>query len=199
MKRVLIIGIVLVAIWLIFQKANENKSSVEPTAQEPEKTQKVETDKMEKSVEIPTEKQETKAESKEAQKETSTLKQVSKEPASIPVKTVQETTETEEIVQPSIEKPAHYTAQSQVKVYLYEWGIDVSSDTVNAGNVEFVVVNNGQFTHHFSVKGVQDFGKVLPGETRVFITSLGTGNFDIYSPRSIDVENGMSETLRVGE
>lgn len=190
MKRVLIIGIVLVAIWLIFNKANEDQVS-EPT--ESTSTEEV----TEKKTETPVEKkEEVKEEVNEESPAEETTPEVKKE---VSTPAVQAPTQENTTVQAPTEKPTDYTFDSRLKVYLYEWGIDLSSTNVLPGNVEFEVVNNGQFTHHFSVKGVQNFGKVLPGETRVFQASLGEGEFELLSPRNIDVENGMSETLYVGE
>jgi hypothetical protein len=188
MKRVLIIGIVLVAIWLVFNKANENQDQVQELSETASLEEITETKKeLESSLlkieEVTEKKKEMNLDAKTKEKKEviiSQKKNVVRKKQSFP-------------------KPTDYAFDSRLKVYLYEWGIDISSTAVLPGNIEFEVVNNGQFTHHFSIKEVQNFGKVLPGETRVFVARLEEGEFELFSPRNIDVENGMNETLYVGE
>lgn len=87
---------------------------------------------------------------------------------------------------------------TDVTVYLYEWGIDVSDKDIGTGRVNFTVVNNGRFSHNFSINGVKNFGKILPGENKVFeAVYLPSGSFELFSDKSIDVEKGMMESLRV--
>lgn len=85
-----------------------------------------------------------------------------------------------------------------VKVYLYEWGIDVSSETVPAGNIMFYVENNGKFSHEFAVVGKKNFGKVLPGEGAIFLAeNMDAGNYVLSSPKKVDQQNGMLEYIVV--
>ena len=91
-----------------------------------------------------------------------------------------------------------YSTEDQfVKVYLYEWQIDASKKEIFAGKVTFEVQNTGQFSHDFGIKGVRNFGKIIPGATRTFVVSLGSGDFEIYSDKKRDRENGMREGLVV--
>ncbi|MCF7812254.1 hypothetical protein K9M59_01480 [Candidatus Gracilibacteria bacterium] len=220
MKRILLIGIVLVAIWLIFHESNED--SLEPTGDETttaeeqnqeemtddeEAQDQEETDEQEETQETEDQMQESDTETSEEESSTedSTPMETSSEESSESEQTEETPSETPPTTMESGEVPAEeeprqplvYAIDSKVKVYLYEWGIDLSQQNILPGNVEFEVVNNGQFTHHFAIEGVNDFGKVRPGEARVFTTQLLSGSFDIYSPRNIDLENGMRETLYV--
>jgi len=106
-----------------------------------------------------------------------------------------------EVIVPKKErvKIPDYSFDSRVRTYLYEWDIDFSEGSVPAGNIAFEITNNGQFAHYFSIKDVADFGKVVPGETRVFTIKLDEGEFEIYSPRDIDISNKMRKTFRVGK
>ncbi len=87
-----------------------------------------------------------------------------------------------------------------VKVYLYEWEMDVSkgiNEPLIEGKIRFEVTNTGRLTHNFGILGVQDFGKIVPGETREFSAVLDSGQFDFYSSKEVDMNRGMGETVVV--
>jgi len=86
---------------------------------------------------------------------------------------------------------------TKVKVYLYEWNIDMSQKNIPVGNIIFEVQNNGRFTHDFTVSNIKDFGKIRPGETRVFSAKVKAGDYEIYSERGKDEEYGMNEEFSV--
>ena len=86
---------------------------------------------------------------------------------------------------------------TDVKVYLYEYGIDISNKELNQGKIVFTVNNNGNFSHDFAIRGVRNFGKIRPGEIRTFEAVLGAKEFEIYSARTIDQGKGMTETFVV--
>jgi len=87
----------------------------------------------------------------------------------------------------------------QVKVYMYEWGIDVSQKNLRAGLVEFEVINNGRLSHNFSLEGIGNFGKVLPQERKRFTATIKPGYLNIYSEKKIDIERGMTNNVSVYE
>jgi len=86
---------------------------------------------------------------------------------------------------------------TEVKVYLYEWGLDMSQKTFPAGTVNFTVQNDGRFTHDFSVRGVKDFGKVTPGTTANFSAGIRAGEYEVYSDRREDYDRGLVDTIVV--
>lgn len=87
---------------------------------------------------------------------------------------------------------------TNVTVYLYEWGIDVSDKSIQAGTVSFTVKNNGRFSHNFSVNGQKDFGKILPGQVITFDPlCLSVGDFVLSSNKKIDQERNMNEFITV--
>jgi hypothetical protein len=95
-------------------------------------------------------------------------------------------------------QPVYSEHVTDMTVYLYEWGIDLSDKDIMAGRVNFTVMNNGQFSHNFVVNGVRDFGKILPGETKKFANVyLSAGEFVIISDKAIDEAKGMKEALSV--
>lgn len=86
---------------------------------------------------------------------------------------------------------------TEVKIFLYEWAIDVSQSAVPAGTVNFTVVNTGSFSHNFGIKGGTDFGRVKPGETKTFTAQLKRGEFELMSSREVDIERGMKKMFSV--
>ena len=107
----------------------------------------------------------------------------------------------EEIEKPGVQNPNididEMVYDQITKVYLYEWNIDIHNATLAPGKVQFEVYNNGRRSHKFGILGVQDFGKIKPGEKRVFATTLNEGEFSIYSSIEVDQEQGMIENFTV--
>lgn len=89
--------------------------------------------------------------------------------------------------------------ETKIKVYLYEWDIDLSQKAIPSGTVVFEVHNTGNFTHDFAIQGGQNFGKVRPNETRVFSAQLKNGKYALYSERGKDAENNMVEDFVIFE
>ncbi len=84
-----------------------------------------------------------------------------------------------------------------VKVYLYEWAVDISKKEIPSGTVAFEVVNNGRFSHNFNIKGIGNFGKVPPRQSANFTAKFLPGSFEIYSDKRDDYENGMKEDITI--
>jgi len=198
MRRILIIGVILVGAWFVFQELNAPKeidvNTEETTAEEEFVTE-------ERTEEFVTE-EGTTEEKEEVKRDPINKEGLVEEPVVVPTKVVipsvivPSVVEEKEKTFESSETPPVYIVDT-VKVFLYEWGIDLSAANVEAGNVAFEVFNNGQFTHHFAVEGGTDFGKVVPGEMVTFVASLEEGMITLYSPRQIDMANEMQETLYV--
>ncbi len=199
MRRLLIIGAILVALWLIFGRedgSGPKRKETTPAAETSEDVSKEEEKTTDSKRRIP------------QAAEPTPLELVQKvEDAILPVKTTPKKIVVAPVPMGEQEKEnkgasdalVDMGTNSRVRVYLYEWGIDLSTSNVLPGNVGFEVINNGQFTHHFAVRGIKSFGKVLPGQVAVFWVKLSEGKFELYSPRDIDVARGMKETLSVGK
>lgn len=86
---------------------------------------------------------------------------------------------------------------SMVTVYLFDGGMDVSNSTISEGTVSFLVRNDGRISHDFSIEGLEDFGRIVPGKAQTFVVDLSAGEYRIFSPRDIDQRLDMSETLFV--
>ncbi len=186
MRRLIIIALILIAGWLIFDKGEDIKKT-EPADQNTEQAAK----------------EETVAESENGLPLPTPPEMVQKVGEGVVAKTAAKTSLVPKVVQKKLTSSRTTEVQdlsvdAVVRVYLYEWGMDLSASEIPSGNIGFEVVNNGQFSHHFAIRDVQNFGKIVPGEIRTFSARLNSGEFELYSPRNIDVENGMSETLTVG-
>ncbi len=88
-------------------------------------------------------------------------------------------------------------SESAVKVYLFDGGMDLSDSTVPEGRVVFTVRNDGRVSHDFSVEGLADFGRITPGSSHTFEVDFTEGEYTLYSPRELDRQLEMYETLYV--
>lgn len=88
---------------------------------------------------------------------------------------------------------------TDVTVYVYEWGLDLSDKTIPAGTINFQVQNDGRFTHDFNVSGFGNLGKVTPSEEKTFTVKLAAGDYEAFSERRQDYERGVTETFTVVE
>jgi hypothetical protein len=186
MRRILIIGVILVGAWFVFQELNAPKEV------------DVNTEETTTEEEVVTEEGTTEEANEKEEEKRDPIDRTGLEGTTItegPV-TIEVPSEVEEKTFESSETPVVHVTDT-VKVFLYEWGIDLSSANVPAGTIAFEVFNNGQFTHHFAIEGGTDFGKVVPGEMVVFMADLEEGAMTLYSPRQIDMANKMQETLYV--
>ena len=94
--------------------------------------------------------------------------------------------------------PADTTGAAEVKIYLYEWGIDISERDISNGKIVFTVQNNGRFAHEFQIDRIKDFGMIRPGETKTFNPIiLRKGVYTMSSPKEVDQKRGMSEDFSV--
>jgi len=205
MRRILIIGVILVGAWFVFQELNAPETEEGNTGETV--TESVSAEAMlDKEVVVGEEdaKEEVVVEATEEGEERNPIDRtgLSKEevttvtpPKSNNTLPIVVSAEAEETIMDSSERPVAYITDT-VKVFLYEWGVDLSTATVDAGNIEFQVFNNGQFTHHFGING-ESLGKVVPGEWASFTAPLEAGDILISSPRQVDMANEMQETLYV--
>jgi len=190
MKRLLIIGIVLLLalVWIISEKKEKSlgKETSPPT-----------------ETVSPSEPEEKNEEPPETDSEDSEDFEVP-EASEVPVESVSlapnETIVTNLTPQSTTVTPQTVTRYhtTEVKVFLYEWGIDISQKEIFPGNIVFEVNNNGTFSHDFAIQGVKNFGKVIPGETQTFsYRILGAGEYVLLSPRERDMGKGMNEVIRI--
>lgn len=91
----------------------------------------------------------------------------------------------------------------QVAVRLVEWAVEISSDTVPAGEITFQVMNSGTMNHAFEVEGQgveEETPIVQPGGTATLTVSLEPGTYELYCPVQDEYDHkqqGMTNTLVV--
>lgn len=96
-----------------------------------------------------------------------------------------------------VQPPAVPARNTDVKVFMYEWGVDLSDKTIPSGTVNFQVQNDGRFTHDFSLTGFGNLGKVMPNEVRTFTVKLRAGEYEVFSKRRQDYERGVTDNFTV--
>lgn len=101
------------------------------------------------------------------------------------------------VTAPVVSVPSVPARVTDVKVYVYEWNVDLSDKTIPAGTVNFTVQNDGRFTHDFSLSSHGNLGKVMPSETRTFTVKMRAGEYEVFSKRRQDYERGVKETFIV--
>lgn len=95
------------------------------------------------------------------------------------------------------EKEIISSARSEVTVYLFDGGMDISNSIIPEGHVTFLVRNDGRVSHDFSIEGMEDFGRIVPGSSVSIEVDLLEGEYELFSPRDIDRSLDMRETLLV--
>ncbi len=114
------------------------------------------------------------------------------EPEPVPVIIEEPVEEVVEVVAPVI--PAITT---NTRVYMYEWGLDLSKKTLPAGTIAFTVQNSGRFPHDFAVEGHGNLGKLMPGESAIYRLPFAPGSYEVYSDRRDDRSRGVTDVITV--
>lgn len=89
----------------------------------------------------------------------------------------------------------------EVKVSLTERDLSPERVEVTAGEIEFVVDNDGERLHAFAVEtpdGTKTTKDIDPGETERVTVDLSDGKYQMYDPRGGYRERGVSGTVVVG-
>ena len=89
-----------------------------------------------------------------------------------------------------------------VNVSLAEYQVTLDQDSIPAGDVTFLVTNNGNNPHSFAIKGpgINEVNAtiILPGELfTASFTGLQGGRYLVYDPTSDFIDHGMSALLQV--
>lgn len=105
---------------------------------------------------------------------------------------------TEKQIEKEVEQIMKESKITPIKIFLYEWELDISDRTIPEGKILFEVHNDGWFSHDFAIKGGENFGKVFPGEVAFFLTDhLEKGEYEVYSPKLVDQMHNIAENFIV--
>ena len=88
-------------------------------------------------------------------------------------------------------------ANTTVQVGMFEYGYNLSQQTVPSGQVTFVIRNNGSEVHNFTVQGVK-VGTILnPGATETYTVSLPPQRYNYVCDVPFHIDRGMLGNLSV--
>ena len=89
------------------------------------------------------------------------------------------------------------TGNTTVQVGMFEYGYNLSQSSVPSGQVTFVIRNNGNEVHNFTVQGVK-VGTILnPGGTETYTVALPAARFSYICDVPFHIDRGMLGSLTV--
>jgi uncharacterized cupredoxin-like copper-binding protein len=97
------------------------------------------------------------------------------------------------------------SAARNVSARLNEWRIELSRDSVSAGEITFLVTNGGTMEHAFEVEGEgieRETEHLAPGASATLSVELAPGRYQLYCPIEeeglVHAAKGMRTVLYVG-
>ena len=89
------------------------------------------------------------------------------------------------------------SANTTVQVGMFEYGYNLSQQSVPSGQVTFVIKNNGSEIHNFTVQGVKVGALLNPGATETYTVGLPAQRFSYVCDVPFHIDRGMLGTLTV--
>ena len=110
--------------------------------------------------------------------------------------TTQKTTTTTTTTAPPPTGPVG-SANTTVQVGMFEYGYNLSQQSVPSGQVTFVITNNGSEVHNFTVQGVKVGTLLSPGQSETYTVGLPAQRFSYVCDVPFHIDRGMLGTLTV--
>jgi len=88
-------------------------------------------------------------------------------------------------------------ANTTVQVGMFEYGYNLSQSSVPSGQVTFVIKNNGNEVHNFTVQGVKVGTLLNPGQTETYTVGLPASRLSYVCDVPFHIDRGMLGTLTV--
>ena len=110
--------------------------------------------------------------------------------------TTQKTTTTTTTTTPPPTGPVG-NANTTVTVGMFEYGYNLSQQSVPSGQVTFVITNNGSEVHNFTVQGVKVGTLLNPGQSETYTVGLPAQRFSYVCDVPFHIDRGMLGTLTV--
>ena len=110
--------------------------------------------------------------------------------------TTQKTTTTTTTTTPPPTGPVG-NANTTVNVGMFEYGYNLSQQSVPSGQVTFVITNNGSEVHNFTVQGVKVGTLLNPGQSETYTVGLPAQRFSYVCDVPFHIDRGMLGTLTV--
>lgn len=89
------------------------------------------------------------------------------------------------------------TGNTTVQVGMFEYGFNLSQSTLPSGQATFVITNNGNEVHNFSVSGVKAGQLLNPGQSETYTVGLPAARFSIVCDVPFHIDRGMSGSITV--
>ena len=74
---------------------------------------------------------------------------------------------------------------------MFEYGYNLSQQSVPSGQVTFVIRNNGSEVHNFTVQGVKVGALLNPGQTETYTVGLPAQRFSYVCDVPFHIDRGM--------
>lgn len=110
--------------------------------------------------------------------------------------TTQKTTTTTTTTTPPPTGPVG-NANTTVNVGMFEYGYNLSQQSVPSGQVTFVITNNGNEIHNFTVQGVKVGTLLAPGQSETYTVGLPAQRFSYVCDVPFHIDRGMLGSLTV--
>jgi uncharacterized cupredoxin-like copper-binding protein len=84
-----------------------------------------------------------------------------------------------------------------VTVGMFEYRFDISPATIPAGNVTFVITNNGTEPHNFDIAGIKAGAVLAPGQTETWTVGLAARNYIVVCDVPFHIDRGMTTQMTI--
>jgi nitrite reductase (NO-forming) len=89
------------------------------------------------------------------------------------------------------------TANTTVRVDMFEYRFDLSQQSIPSGQVTFVITNRGGEVHNFSIAGGRQGALLAPGASETWTVGLPAGGYNGVCDVPFHIERGMTTTFTV--
>jgi plastocyanin len=89
------------------------------------------------------------------------------------------------------------SAQTTVRVDMFEYRFEMSQTTIPSGQVTFVITNRGGEVHNFAIAGSRSGALLGPGQSETWTVGLPAGTYNTVCEVPFHAERGMVGTFTV--
>ena len=89
------------------------------------------------------------------------------------------------------------TANTTVRVDMFEYRFDMSQQSIPSGQVTFVITNKGGEVHNFSIAGGRQGALLAPGASETWTVGLPAGGYTGVCDVPFHIERGMTTSFTV--
>jgi uncharacterized cupredoxin-like copper-binding protein len=89
------------------------------------------------------------------------------------------------------------TAQTTVRVDMFEYRFELSQSTIPSGQVTFVITNRGSEVHNFAITGSKSGALLSPGASETWTVGLPANTYNAVCDVPFHAERGMTTSFTV--